>query len=639
MHNLNRWVPGIALCANFDDMNGIWMIRRVNGSNVTLANIDSQAVLVKTEETLEECLNNKTLHFMSESNYNGEIVFQDLPEEYQEETARKYSYVRAFIDCDDKKRSKKKLEKIIKSAAEEIGDSKPPAWNTFNNWLNQYFDYDCRIKGLYPNHYKKGCRDLRVDSRVREIINQSVPFYFKNSQMLKSSIHKIVEAKVIKHNLSNPNDLLTIPSYSTVSYHIEKRSYQDNVRGRIGKNRARYEFSDIGEAPETSRILERVEADHTPLDINVLHDETRTLLGKPTFTVLIDHYSRMVMGFQISFEEPSYASAAMAISSAILPKNDLLDLYGVEGNWPAHGVMELMVADNGAEFWSHNLDMAIEEVGSVLQYAPVRSPNYKGVVERFFRTLRTTLIDSLPGKTNSVATGSDEYVAAKEAKLTLSEFKEIFLNWLVNIYHLETHGKAEKSPLDIWNDSAREFPVVEEDSKRIETALMCSDTRTLQRSGIQLEILPYNSDFLRDIYRREGVVELTIKYNPFDIGHLYVWDDLNRVYIRVDCDEYEYAKGLSMYAHKAIRKRIRAMRKSYKENAVLQKAKADLFGEIEILHERNVRRKSQATAKKAARVHSLGVDDFSEKINLEDVDPVVIQNMKAEEEPDDWEVW
>ncbi|MEC8811517.1 MAG: Mu transposase C-terminal domain-containing protein [Pseudomonadota bacterium] len=639
MHNLNRWIPGIAVCANFEGMNGIWLIRRVNGSNVTLANIDSQAVLVKDEEELEGCLENKTLQFMADERYNGEIVFQDLPEEYQKETVRRYAYVKVYLDSDDQKRSKKKLRKIIKSVAENIDDQKPPAWNTFNNWLKQYFNAGCRIKGLYPNDYKKGCRDLRIDSRVREIIDQSINFYYKNGQILMSSIHQMVEAKVLKHNLSNPDDLLAIPAYSTVAYHTKKRSYQEYVRGRIGKNRARYECANVGEAPATTRILERVEADHTPLDINVLHDETRTLLGRPTLTILIDHYSRMVMGFQISFEEPSYASAAMAIGSAVLPKKGLLDFYGVAGEWPAHGVMELMVADNGSEFWSENLDMAISEVGSVLQYAPVRSPNYKGVVERFFLTLKTRLIDSLPGKTNGVGNGSDEYIAEKEAKLTLTEFKATFLKWLVNIYHREVHGEAERSPLDLWNDSAREFPVVEEDTKRVETTLMCSDTRTLHRSGIQYENLEYNSEHLRDIYRREGVVELMIKYNPFDIGHIYVRDDINRIYIRVPCVNYKYAKGLSMYAHKAIRKRINASRKSYKDDALLQSAKVELFGDIESLHERNVRRKSQVTAKKAARVHSLGVEDFTATSQLEDAAPIVIQNMQGEEAIDDWEVW
>lgn len=639
MRNLSRWVPGTALRADFDGQDAIWMIRRTNGSNVTLANINNKDVLVKSEAELRECLERKMLQFMADERYNGEVVFQDLPEKNQVEVVRRYAYVRAFIDSDDHKRSKIKLENIIKQVEKSIDDKKPPSWNTFNNWLKRYINAGYKVKGLYPNDYRKGFRGSKIDPRANEIIQQSVRFYFRNSQMLMSSIHKMVEAKVLKHNLSKPDDLLAVPAYSTVVYHIKKRSYQEHVQGRIGKNKARYECADVGEAPETSRILERVEADHTPLDINVLHDETRTLLGRPTLTVLIDHYSRMVMGFQISFEEPSYAAAAMAIGSAILPNEDLLEIYGVEGDWPAHGVMELLVADNGTEFWSANLDMAVSEVGSVLQYAPVRSPNYKGVVERFFGTLRTMLIDSLPGKTNGVGKGSDEYIAAKEAKLTLSEFKKIFLNWLVNVYHREPHGKAEKSPLDLWGDSAREFPVVGEDVKRIETALMCSDTRTLQRSGIQFESLVYNSDPLRDIYRREGSVELLIKYSPFDVGHIYVWDDQNRIYIRVGCDEYGYANGLSMYAHKVIRKRANAVRKSYKDNAVLQRAKVELFGDIEALHERNVRKKSQASAKKAARIHSLGVETLVGSPDSGERSLVPIQNMQVEAATDDWEVW
>jgi putative transposase len=639
MPNQNRWLPGIAVYANFEGASGIWLIRRINGTNVTLANIDSQVVLVKSEEELEKCLEEQNLQFMAEEHFNGEIVFQDMPEEYQEQITRKYAYVKAYIASNDQKRSKRKLEKLIGLVSGSIEDENPPAWNTLNSWLNQYQSSGGRIRGLYPSHYKKGSRTQKLDPQVYEIMNQSIKLFFKNRQMLMSSIYSVMEAKILKHNLSNPDSLLTAPAYSTLVYHIKKRSYQEHILGRVGKKRARYEFSNVGEAPRTSRILERVEADHTPLDINVLHDETKTLLGRPTLTVLIDHYSRMILGIQISFEAPSYASAAMAIRNAILPKNDLLEFYNVDGNWPAYGVMEMMVADNGTEFWSENLDMAISEVGAVLQYAPVRSPNYKGVVERFFLTLKTMLIDLLPGKTNGVGNGSDEYIAEKEAKLTLSEFKKIFLTWLVNIYHLEPHGKSEKSPLDLWVDSSRAFPVVEEDVKRIETALMCSDRRTLQRSGIQYESLEYNSEHLRDIYRREGVVELLIKYSPFDIGHIYVWDDLNRIYIKVLCVNYEYASGLSMYAHKVIRKRINSSKKSYKENAVLQKAKIELFGDIESLHERNVRRKSQVTTKKAARSNLLGVEDFSAQTNIEDDNRVVTQNMISDEESDDWEVW
>lgn len=637
MNSMNRWVAGFAVRFGSPDLRGIWIIRRVYGENVTFANIDTQSIVVKSEQDLSERISKNEIQFLAEGRHNGDIVFQDLSENDQEETVRKYAYVKAYLESEDQKRSRKKLEVIVNKVANEIGDENKPAWNTVNTWIKQYFSAGLRLKGLYPNHFKKGNRAKKLDLRVYEIIDKVLPRYFKGNRPLASSIYKQIEGKILKYNLNNPEEILEIPAYSTIAYHIKRRTYQENIRGRVGKNRARYEFSSVGEAPKTTRILERVEADHTPLDIHVLSDDTNTLLGRPTLTVLVDHYSGMVVGCQISFEEPSYASASLAISCAILPKNEILEFYGIDGCWPAHGVMEMMLADNGSEFWSDNLEMAISEVGSLLQFAPVRTPNYKGTVERFFRSLRTMLIDSLPGKTNGIKDSYDEYSAESEAKLTLNQFKKIFYNWLVNIYHRQPIGDAVKSPLDLWNESARDFPVDEQDRKHIETALMASDTRTIQRSGIQIENLKYNNDSLRDIYRREGPTSALIKYSPFDLGHIYVFDELNGIYIPVRCDEYEYAKGLSMYAHKIIQSHANKQRKSYRDDANLKKAKAEIFGSIDDIHKRNAGRKTQVTAKKAARIQQVGiVDQF---VELEKPIPAIISNIFAEEQTEDWEIW
>ena len=49
---------------------------------------------------------------------------------------------------------------------------------------------------------------------------------------------------------------------------------------------------------------------------DLLHDDHKTLLGRPNITVLIDHYSHMVLGFQLSFEKPSFASVCIACINA-----------------------------------------------------------------------------------------------------------------------------------------------------------------------------------------------------------------------------------------------------------------------------------------------------------------------------------
>lgn len=644
MHNSSAWVAGVALRFKEGEDKDVWIVSRVNGKNVSLSSVDGNLSSSYSTEDLSQLLEIGKICLVVDEGREGYIAFSELHENDQREVCRRYRYIQAYEKFGAVSRSKASLSGVISKTASEINDDKPPAWNTLNGWIKRYNESGGRLNGLYPRHYKKGCRKDRLDPRVCKFIENCKSMYLKNSQIRVSSIHKVVEGKVISHNLGNPDDIIKVPSYSTVKYRIEKISNEDLVKGRIGKNKARYEFSAKGVAPTTSRILERVEADHTPLDINVLSDETGTLLGRPTLTVLIDHFSRMVTGYQISFEEPSYASASLAISNAVLCKRDLLDFYGVEGEWPAHGVMESLVADNGAEFWSGNLDMAVGEIGSVLQYAPVRSPNYKGVVERFFGTVKTSLIDSLPGKTNGVGKGSDEYIAQNEAKLTLGEFKEIFIKWLVNVYHRQPGERTDSSPLDKWILSENKFPIVEESRKDIETKFMCSDTRTLSREGIKIELLHYNCDNLASIYRRDGGVELVVKYSPFDIGYIYVFDSVNGIYMKVPCTNYDYANGLSMYAHKVIKKKIKDKKKSYQNDAVLQKAKAEIFGNIDKLHERNSRVKRQVTSKRAARIVSLGVnekekgqDQYQGKKSVEEC--AITNASDFEVGTDDWEVW
>jgi len=640
MHSSGKWIEGFAIRILSGDISGIWIIRRFNADVVTLASIEGGNPILVAVDKLEEKYIAKDLIFLAEMRCNGELVFNQLSEKDQEETTRKYAYVKEYLAASSNRRSKTRLIKIISDVARKIEDKDPPGWTTLNNWIKQYINAGNKLRGLFPLHDNKGNYVTKLDDRVREIINAVKPLYYKPGRLLISTIHKMVEGKIIEHNLSNPSDTLDIPVYSTVKYHVERVSYQEYIRGRVGRQRAKYELAKVGVAPKTSRILERVEADHTNLDIHVLHDDRKTLLGRPTLTALIDHYSGMIVGFQISFEEPSFASASMAISNAVLLKASVLAAFGIEGHWPAHGVMESMVADNGSEFWSGNMDIAIGDVGSVLQYAPVRSPNYKGRIERFFLTLKTGLLDALPGKTNGVGAGSKEYNPQSEAKLTLSEFKKIFLNWLVNIYHLQPVGSEIKSPLDLWIESEKYFPVPIEDAKRIETILMATDTRTLQREGIQIENLKYNSDSLKDIYRRDGRVLLTIKYSHFNLGYIYVYDSLNLLYLKVPCDEFEYANNLSLYAHKIIVNHSNSQRKSYKYNATLLKAKAEVFANLDALHEKNVRRKSQVTTKRAARVAQLGGQMPEPSMpSAADPEPIYIEDNVSSNDTDEWEVW
>ncbi len=86
--------------------------------------------------------------------------------------------------------------------------------------------------------------------------------------------------------------------------------------------------------------------DHSPLKV-VVGSEAGPI-GQPWLTLLIDYYSRLVVGFCLGFEPPSYAMIMEALRHAILPKAYLKERYArVQSIWPCCGLPEKIVCDRG----------------------------------------------------------------------------------------------------------------------------------------------------------------------------------------------------------------------------------------------------------------------------------------------------
>ena len=123
-------------------------------------------------------------------------------------------------------------------------------------------------------------------------------------------------------------------------------------------------------------------------------------MGQPWLTVLIDYYSRMIVGFCIGFEPPSYAVIMEALRQAILPKAYVQQRYPqIVHPWPCFGVPEKLVCDRGPDLTSNDLEQAAFQLAMELDFMPPRTPHLKGTVESFFDTLNDQLLSALPGRT------------------------------------------------------------------------------------------------------------------------------------------------------------------------------------------------------------------------------------------------
>lgn len=586
------------------------MIRSVGRSEIILADVSNGNVFKVQVSNLDELYSSGDVRLLAESRSFEDLKFLDLTEKEQKETNRKYRYIKKLKVYGVSKITEKSAGAIICEVASELGE-KAPHWQSVRGWYKSYEESGSKMRGLYPRHRFKGDRDPKISSKVLEIIKSAEKRYLSLSQQTMASAHRNVEEKILAHNLEYPDCPLSIPNYNTVKARILEGVYQKKQKARQGVRSFQAELAGSDSGIETTRVLERVEIDHTLLDIHVVHDDHKTLLGRPNVTVLIDHYSHMVLGFQLSFEAPSFASVCMACVNAFLPKSAFMEEINCEASWPAHGIPMTLVTDNGNEFWGKNFCAVADEVGSILQYCPIRKGNYKSRVERFFGIVNSMVLDDLPGVVRKAGKCGDTYDGRQEAKITFTEFKSYFVSWLTEVYHHMPLAKSGMTPTELWTESEMNFPVPVEDEIELFPILMASSERELSKGGIRIFSMDYNSNQLKDLYRRDGSGTVNIRYSPFDIGYILVRDEVNKTFLKVESEQFEYASGLSAFEHDKIRALAKTIRKSKLDSLDLHRARVKLSKERDEFHARNARRKTQVTASKAARSDKIGVSDIT----------------------------
>ncbi|BEI24875.1 hypothetical protein KKIDH5335_32070 [Vibrio fluvialis] len=310
----------------------------------------------------------------------------------------------------------------------------------------------------------------------------------------------------------------------------------------------------MGKKILTSYVLERVEIDHTVVDLFAVHAEHRVPLGRPWLTQLVDCYSKAVIGFYLGFEPPSYVSVSLALKNAILRKDDLLSPFdSVENEWLCYGIPDLLVTDNGKEFLSKAFDKACESMLINVHQNRVETPDNKPHVERNYGTINTSLLDDLPGKAFSQYLQREGYDSVGEATLTLDEIKEIYLIWLVDIYHTKPNQRGTNCPNVAWKRGCEEWEPEEFTGTRDELDFKFAivDHKQLTKTGVTVyKELTYSSERLAEYRGKKGNHKVQFKYNPECMAVIWVLDEDLNEYFTVSAIDYEYASRVSLWQHK-----------------------------------------------------------------------------------------
>ncbi|RFC01352.1 transposase, partial [Klebsiella michiganensis] len=134
-----------------------------------------------------------------------------------------------------------------------------------------------------------------------------------------------------------------------------------------------------------------VQIDSHVLDVLVVDESTREVMGRPTLVLAIDVRTRCIVGWHLSMHPPSTV-ATLAVVKDMFTR----PLRGLPG-----GICVHLIPDNGTEFKNSAVMRLLLKANVIIEPAAVREPNHKPHVESFFRTLTRSLVQTLPGTTFS----------------------------------------------------------------------------------------------------------------------------------------------------------------------------------------------------------------------------------------------
>lgn len=481
----------------------------------------------------------------------------------------------------------------------------PPYWTTVFRWKKRYLEAGTDIIALVDNMKNKGNRSSRYPADVTDLVEKAIEerYLQLERRTIQDTLDYAITLVLAENRLRPQSAQLPHPSRRYVTTMIEAIPAFDRYAARHGHTAAVKRFRSVQGHRTTAAPLERVEIDHTPLDLMVIDDDSGLPLGRPYLTACIDDYTRCVLGLYISFEPPGHFTVSRCLKHAFMPKTNLAQQFPeIKNQWQAHGVMRELVVDNGQEFHSTSLENACYSLGIEIHYSARKTPWFKGKIERFLGTLNRAIAHGTPGSTFSNIFDKEDYDPSKFAVVRYSTLKEIAYTWVADVYHQKVHRTLGAPPAVMWAKSIQpEDILVPDDPFRLDFILGRSEERVLSHKGIELYGLHYNSPELTTLRRKLGdKLTVEVRVDTSDLGHIIVLSPNRNEAFKVSALQFEYANGLSEWQHRVCKRFAAQEMDSYNAEAWLE-AKA----RIRQLIEDEFMQKKQRTRTKIARYKNM----------------------------------
>lgn len=479
---------------------------------------------------------------------------------------------------------------------------------------------------------------LNIDEDIRKVFRVAVGRYYATQskftlrgaydQMIADFYcERTIDSRTgrVTHQSTEVGASMGVPSFGQFSYWLEQdhdrlyvkrerlrpRIYDKDLRGLIGTSTA-----------EVWGPGARYQIDATIADVYLVSRIDRNkIIGRPVLYIVIDVFSRMIVGIYVGLEGPSWVGAMMALANTVSDKQLFCKKNGIDievGGWPCHHLPAMILGDRG-EIEGRMIEALINNFNVTVENAAAYRADWKGIVEQRFRLIPTKFKPYVPGyiDVDYRARGGKDY--RLDAVLDLDQFTRIIIECVLyynNFHELKNYDKdrdlaaddVPAVPIDLWNwgianrsGSLRQYP-----EELVRFSLLPVDDATITVNGIRLMGLFYTcqkaiEERWFDKARQGGVRKVKVSYDPRDRDEIYLHDSASPMQFQA-CQLTERSRAYrktSVWEVEQSQKNEKQI--SSKRQPRQQLAAADLSANIERIVAGAVSQRPEPSAESAAK--------------------------------------
>ena len=256
-----------------------------------------------------------------------------------------------------------------------------------------------------------------------------------------------------------PEHLLDVPTERQFRYFYNKEySPLEVTRKRKGEINYQKDFRPVlsSSTTEVSGPGSRYQIDATIADVYLVSaDDRNKVIGRPTLYFVVDVFSRAIVGMYVGLENASWVSAMEALSNTVLDKVEYCKQFDIEITkemWPTVGLPESIIGDRG-EILGRHIEVLSKAFNVNIENTPPYRADWKGIVERYFKTVQVKMKPFVEGYVTKEAIGKKRHGKdyRQDSTHTLKEFTQMMIK--IVIFYNNEHTLSEYDPdKDLPND-------------------------------------------------------------------------------------------------------------------------------------------------------------------------------------------